>query len=575
MEYLLKTSLLLLLFYLGYRVFLQKETFFSSNRWFLLVGLILSFSLPLIVIPIYETQVVQVTEAAPKYLSAQPVFKAVPNNAIVPEEPAFNWQVLLLRFYWIGTALFALRFLSQLISVVLIIKEGKRTFFKSCTIIETKRDLSPFSFFKAIIYNPFGLSDTAIQQILTHEKAHVKDWHSVDIVLSELALVFMWFNPLLWWYQKGLKQNLEFIADQKSIQELPCSKTYQTVLVNRSLTNQHLALTNNFHNSFLKKRIIMLNRSKSNPFQRLKMVYIIPFLALFLFNFSTETHTRYVTEVIPPAHEIKAIQSQKEIRNSIEVLFTKETTEESLEKIKKILKVEGVTMNIIEIQRGENNYITKIAIEFNTKNGSANYNVADPKGIAPFYFEMKDNGSFGVGAVKNSKDKVGEKVSIKGNTHNQGTAGNVWIGNVWIEEDSDEIQIIEPDSTSGTKNFIIKEGDDVIYEVHEDIKVESKDGNQFVFRTPSSPDSVFTIKMDSLNLQYAIKTSPYIFVSEPNGNKVFSKSTTVTNGMSNTKPLYIVDGKVITSDKMNSLNTESIESVDVLKDKAAVALYGF
>ena len=134
--------------------------------------------------------------------------------------------------------------LGALAIIGLIMLHGQRKPHQWYTIVETKKDVAPFSFFKAIIYNPLALSKTTIQQILTHEKAHVRDWHSLDILISEVVLIFMWFNPLFWWYQKYLIQNLEFIADAHSVKEVPCAKTYQTVLVNQSVPKQQLAIAN-------------------------------------------------------------------------------------------------------------------------------------------------------------------------------------------------------------------------------------------------------------------------------------------------------------------------------------------
>ena len=180
MDYILETSALLFLFLVGYRLFLQKETFFSSNRWFLLIGLLISVSFPLITIPIYETKTVYLE--AVNNVQAVPISTLDPVKATTVQTATPIWPSVLWNLYWAGVVVFALRFLVQLVSVGLIMLQGNRRPYKSYTIFETKKDVAPFSFFKAIIYNPFALSRTAIQQILTHEKAHVRDWHSLDIL---------------------------------------------------------------------------------------------------------------------------------------------------------------------------------------------------------------------------------------------------------------------------------------------------------------------------------------------------------------------------------------------------------
>ncbi|MEM1002024.1 MAG: M56 family metallopeptidase [Bacteroidota bacterium] len=597
MEYFLKTSALLFLFLIGYRVFLQKETFFSSNRWFLLIGLITSFILPLLVIPIYETQIIQVPEVVRSSTGSleQSMFVNTFNNteAIDASEP-INWQSIIWNLYWVGVSLFALRFLVQLISVYKIMRQGQRKPFKAYTIFETRKDVSPFSFFKAIIYNPFQLNDTAIHQILTHEKVHVKDWHSVDIILSEIALVFMWFNPLLWWYQKSLKQNLEFIADEHSVKEVPCPKTYQTVLVNQTLPNYQLAITNKFHSSFLKKRILMLNKSKSKPLQKLKMIFVLPFLVLFLFNFSTVTHTEYITEVIPTEHVIKAEKAEPLKGKTIEIRFTKETSEAELNTIKETLKKDGVDMTIKSIRVDKNNHLTQISLEFKTANSTVNYNVSDTDGIEPFYFKMSDDGHMSVGSEQNEDVIVASKVIQK-----YKTKGKASESNVWIEEDGTEMKITEIDSDDDTSKIVIKKGDTVVYEVISSGKTDFLNWDEdynFIVKSGATTDSAFTIKTDSLKLNYKINSNAYYDPSNSvnrevivlSGKKILVKGGDGTIRLkggetqfiplrisdNDGKPMIIVDGNAVTEERVLNLDSNDIETIEIFKGDNAVTIYG-
>jgi len=565
MDYFLKTSALLFLFFMVYRLCLQKETFFGSNRWFLLTGLFTSFLLPLIVIPVYETQVITIPalEAPTRFAAAALVDGSLEDTGAVAASPAFDWTNFIVVLYWIGVTVFTARFMMQLAAVLRIILSGERKSFPTFTIIETPKNVSPFSFFKTIIYNPEHLSGTAVDQILIHEKVHVRDWHSVDGILSELALIVMWFNPLIWWYQKSLKQNLEFIADAQSLKQVACAKTYQTVLVSQSLPNYQMALVNNFHSSFLKKRIMMLNKSKSKPLQQLKMAFVIPFLSLFLFNFSTEIRTEIITEVNPPAHDIGAKNPKIQLRNTLKIVFTKETTQESFEDIKATLKNEGVAMDILEIARAENNDITKIHIKFTTANGSANYNVADKNGIGSFQFQMLDDGSFSVGAVNTSKLVTGSKV-VTGGGVVSGYRTNLNSNNtkVWHMKDSSQVNSIILDSTANHAHFIIREADTIVFE-----------DADFLVKPNALHDSAFVLKMDSLSLKYTIDTSPYVFITKPHSAKSHTKTMTI-RGHDDNKPLIIVNGKPLDSQNLHEINPNQIKSVTVLKGKSALALYG-
>ena len=102
-----------------------------------------------------------------------------------------------------------------------------------------------------------------MEQIIAHEKVHANQYHSIDILLTQLACVVLWFNPFIWLYNKDLKQNLEFSADHDTVNNAVCKKAYQYTLLKTSVPTYQLALSNNFYNSLIKKRIVMLQKSKS------------------------------------------------------------------------------------------------------------------------------------------------------------------------------------------------------------------------------------------------------------------------------------------------------------------------
>ena len=161
-------------------------------------------------------------------------------------------------------------------------KDGIYTY----VIVENK--ISPFSFFKWIVYNPENYNKDELQLILIHEKVHANQMHSIDILFTQLACVIFWFNPLIWLYRKEVRQNLEYIADNKTQMQSNCQKEYQRLLVKTSVVNHNITLSNNFYNSLIKERIVMLHKSKSKKANLLKYVLVIPLLALFLMSFNTE-----------------------------------------------------------------------------------------------------------------------------------------------------------------------------------------------------------------------------------------------------------------------------------------------
>ena len=254
MEYLLKASAVVTIFYVCYKLFLQRDTFFQSNRWFLLIGLVTSFILPFVIIPIH-------IEYTPTLLENL-TFTETMTPVEVIEEPFNIWNYLFIG-YLIGVILFTLRLGSQFASLFSLIKNNKTYKRLDYTYVESCNDTLPFSFFKWLVYNPNQFKKEELTHIISHEKVHIKQHHSIDIILSQLAAIIFWFNPIIWFYKKDLQQNLEFIADYKAQNQTVCKKNYQQLLLKISVPNHHMVLTNNFYNSLIKKRIIMLHKSKS------------------------------------------------------------------------------------------------------------------------------------------------------------------------------------------------------------------------------------------------------------------------------------------------------------------------
>ncbi|WP_308993045.1 M56 family metallopeptidase [Mariniflexile litorale] len=278
MEYLLKTSAVITIFYLCYKLFLQRDTFFEFNRVFLLLGILTGFLIPFVVIPIY-------IEYTPIDLSNFTTDAYIASETI---EESFKLLDLISIIYVLGVIVFSIRFVVQLISLSRVIIKNKREKQSHFTIITTTNNILPFSYFKWIVLNPALFNKEELKQIIAHEIVHVKQYHSIDNILTQLACIVLWFNPFIWLYNKDLKQNLEFIADQNAQKETNCKKSYQYTLLKTSMPKHQLAITNNFYNSLIKKRIVMLHKSKSKKINQLKYALVIPLLALFLMSCNTK-----------------------------------------------------------------------------------------------------------------------------------------------------------------------------------------------------------------------------------------------------------------------------------------------
>ncbi len=337
--YLAKSSLVILLFYGVYIIFLQKETHFLLTRYFLLSGLITAVSLPLVYIPIMTTVVVE--------SNFQPTHSIVA-TAVNNQDKVVSWDVssVVLKLYLVGVFAMLIRFLLQLFSVFKLIVGQKTKRQGKYKIVEIQKNILPFSFFNFIVYNPKNHSSQHLEVIINHEKQHVNQNHSIDTLFMALFKAVFWFNPLVWLYEKEVQKNLEFLADRQAVLHTSVSR-YQEVLVQSVLKNiQPVTLTASFYQSLIKKRIVMLNTINSRPVSKFKVLFILPFLVIFLFSFNIKEKTVY----------LGILQSQKEY------VITENASNKELKEIENAINKESKLKIIFDDVTRKNNKIVKLSL---------------------------------------------------------------------------------------------------------------------------------------------------------------------------------------------------------------------
>lgn len=297
--YLIKSTALLSLFLVFYRIFLYKETHFQVSRWFLLTAIPASFVLPLMTWTTYKEVLV---ELQPVFTQTSTVIQTAAETPQASSSLFITWQGLALLLY-LGTALFLLgRLMLRSWQLTSMLKKYPQEKSEGFRYVQLPKNYPPFSFFRYIAFNPEAYPQEELEAILTHERAHARQLHTIDILLAELLLCLHWFNPLAWWYRKSLEQNLEFLADQSATAELTSSRHYQKTLLKLSIHQDSPALSTSFFNSLIKKRIVMINQKPSSPRKRWKFLLVIPLIAAFLFSFNTKEVLKYSytnTEVEP------------------------------------------------------------------------------------------------------------------------------------------------------------------------------------------------------------------------------------------------------------------------------------
>jgi bla regulator protein BlaR1 len=546
MDYLLKASAVIALFYFCFYLFLKKETFFNHNRWFLLIGVIIALLFPLVVIPIHiAVNPLLITEAT--FTISENMPQSIQTST---PESELEWQTLLSTLYFIGLTVFLIQFLFQFGSLILLLLKNKKNKAGRYTYVIVNSKISPFSFFKWIVYNPESFTETELELMLTHEKVHANQIHSLDILFTQLSCAIFWFNPMIWLYLREVKQNLEYIADFKTQETSLSKKTYQRLLLKTCVANHNISLSNNFYNSLIKERIIMLKKSRSNKNKQWKYLLILPLLAVLLMSMSTEEIYIESESRAPSENKVMitvdAIESQR-----LEIVFRKNMTDKELEDIKKELLAKNIIMTINQLKRNSKGEIKAININFETKNGSTNYNVKNTSGIDPFYFYMSDNGSFGVGTLDETEIIIEENKGDDLSKYGKSKA-NANEKMITIYEDTTNIMSIN-ERTKKLKEL-----------TNDSTYMTLKDSSE---TKRSSPLKKFFYLDDELPFKFTNQT---IVIHEPG----IEKQTVLRLYNDLGKPLCVINGKVINPNNISSLKPDEIESLTVLKGKAAIEAYG-
>jgi hypothetical protein len=442
--YCIKSSGLIAMFYLAYFLLLRKETFFNSNRWFLLAGLITSAVLPLIVF----TKIVWV-ESTPTSFDWSKI--PVTTNAIENEGFEINWYLVSAIVYGVGILGFLAKFAFDFYSLSKVLKGKTIQRQADFKFIDVSDNVSPFSYFNSIVYNSSLYSDTELENILEHEKVHSTQYHTIDVLISRLFCIVFWFNPLMWFYKKAILQNLEFIADSEASKKIADKKAYQLTLLKITTQENCVAITNHFYQSLIKKRIVMLNKNQSNKRNYWKYLFVLPVLGAFVFFFQVKVIAQ------EKESEQTVVEKSKAVENSVDVYkINKNTTDAELkEKVNALKEKYDVTLTFSDLERNSKNELT--AIKVDVKKGKEITKKMATKGteaIKTFgiIITKTDNGKLTVdfgtddGIINNKTSIVSTKESLPAEKE-------IFVnGSKVSQEDLDKLDPNEIESMDVTKN---------------------------------------------------------------------------------------------------------------------------
>ena len=437
-EYFGKVNGLLILFFVVYIIFLKKDTFFQYNRWFLMIGLLASLVLPLVILRkiiwVERPKIIDSFDAMPIEQTQQT------SNQITENIVVFDLNLIFMIGYFAVVMVLFVKLFFEYYSYKRILKDKISIIKNGIKTIEMSENINPFSFFKTIVLNPSLYSEIELKAIIAHENVHVRQFHSVDVLVSKLFTIVFWYNPIMWFYRKFMIQNLEYIADNKAVDNYNF-KQYQYTLLKHTTNMSCVALTNPFYQSLIKKRIVMLNKKPSTRANQLKLAIIAPMLAIFVWQFQTK---------IVAQEKISAVQSTSQ-SPKIEIEISKNTTDVFMATQTVLLKKNhNIDLTFSKLRRNKNAEITAIKVVMDDHKGNeTEHEIQSDRGIGNFQIVYDvENGKGEIGyytkRFKNSKE-----VSLNG----KDSISSVTVTAVEIPEPISPPSVPAPPSAPSLKQF--------------------------------------------------------------------------------------------------------------------------
>jgi N-acetylmuramoyl-L-alanine amidase/beta-lactamase regulating signal transducer with metallopeptidase domain len=292
-DFLLKSTICLIVFLGFYHLVLSREKMHQFNRFYLLISLLISFAIPFItfefikIIPVVQNIEPESIDAISKS-SENFVVDAI-QNEIQVEETVNYIPYLIWSAYVLGVLLLLVRFGKNYFKLISKIKSNPTVKYKNATLVLIEEKILPHTFLNAIFVNSEDYNNRNIEEVLyAHEMVHVTQKHTLDILFIEFLKTIFWFNPLFIFYKKAIQLNHEFLADEEIVKTYNNVPFYQNLLLQKGSGNQTIYLASNLNYLVTKKRLIMMTKNTSQKLAVLKKIAIVPILAGLIYFFCVE-----------------------------------------------------------------------------------------------------------------------------------------------------------------------------------------------------------------------------------------------------------------------------------------------
>lgn len=547
--YLIKSSVWLTGFALVYTLFLRNERFFTLNRTYLVSGILFS-----IIFPLFTWRYTVVLPMVPATEVSEPQV-----SGMVAAEESFSAQNALLYFYLSGIILLLIRTIRQTLPVLRIIRKSETHQYNSAKLIRTADYPASFSFFTFVFVNP-SVSDTETNEIVNHEMEHIRQKHWIDLLLFEILRTMQWFNPMIWLYGHYIRQNHEYLADQRALQRSSDPAIYRAALLNQMFGGPVISLANSFNYSINKKRFSMMKQTISSPIRKLKLLLILPLIAGVFYAFATPEYKFATTQNEPAAEQGSAPDHTRTVKGKVvdengnplksaSVIISGKTigtiTDDNGNFMLKVTDDSPIVISYVGLETVKVNPDFEKEMQITMKGATISLKLNDQTSESrkkeqidlnkPNILVIIDGKESTIAEMeKINPDKIAsiDILKDKASAEKYGSKGKDGVIEITTKSNKNE------SNTKLSGNFI---------------KHDSKDA------TPPSPGPIFFAK----KIQGAIKNE-----------RTEIKADSISADFTNTNSLLFIDGKGATKAEVDSLNPKLIKYVSVLRGESAISKYG-
>ena len=347
--YLLKLNLALIVLFGFYKLMFSGDTFFALRRATLIGMYLVAMLVPGLNCSYWINKSVGMVSMANEYAAiVLPAVTVTPGGG-----GSIGWETTAMTIYTMVACLLLLRFFWQLVSIVRLRNKCRTTDINGTKVYLLESDEGPFSFFNWIFINPTKHNRQETDEIMTHELAHCRQLHSVDILFTELFAIVFWANPFVWLLKREVRLNLEYLADNNVLAGGTDSKKYQYHLLGLAYRKNVATISNNFNVLPLKKRIKMMNKKRTKRIAKVKYALYIPLAAALLVVSNIETVARDIANVAKAMPMAKASVKQEKM---VDLSFSNKATV-AVESRKNVQSTEAIERkdNKMEVQADNRN----------------------------------------------------------------------------------------------------------------------------------------------------------------------------------------------------------------------------